>query len=206
MGFVDDYDVYYYIRWRLKLDGETENTGVCTKERKGVAAEVLMATPCTKSLGGGSPERRFWFKSLGGGSRRFRSEASGLFFLKKNDFWLSELELGTVDKKGCDKPEVREKYVGFLCYCLLYHFTTARRKSGGSYRRSYFFFAPVDFTTVQDPSRDSRDARQRKVSAIGTILQRAQRPAAGFCDAQTSVAVPIARWKQLSCGGRHHQH
>ena len=26
--------------------------GVCTKERKGVAAEVLMATPCTKSLGG----------------------------------------------------------------------------------------------------------------------------------------------------------
>ena len=26
--------------------------GVCTKERKGVAAEVLMAPPCTKSLGG----------------------------------------------------------------------------------------------------------------------------------------------------------
>ena len=24
--------------------------GVCTKERKGVAAEVLMATPCTNSL------------------------------------------------------------------------------------------------------------------------------------------------------------
>ena len=28
--------------------------GVCTKERKGVTAEVLMATPCTKSLGGES--------------------------------------------------------------------------------------------------------------------------------------------------------
>ena len=28
--------------------------GVCTKERKGVAAEVLMATPCTNSLGGES--------------------------------------------------------------------------------------------------------------------------------------------------------
>ena len=27
---------------------------VCTKERKGVAAEVLMATPCTNSLGGES--------------------------------------------------------------------------------------------------------------------------------------------------------
>ena len=29
-------DVYYYILWRLKLEGETENMGVCTKERKGV--------------------------------------------------------------------------------------------------------------------------------------------------------------------------
>ena len=28
--------------------------GVCTKERKGVAAEVLMAPPCTNSLGGES--------------------------------------------------------------------------------------------------------------------------------------------------------
>ena len=36
-----DDDVYYYIRWRLKLEGETENMGVCTKERKGVTAEVL---------------------------------------------------------------------------------------------------------------------------------------------------------------------
>ena len=43
-----DDDVYYYIRWRLKLEGETENMGVCTKERKGVTAEELMATPCTK--------------------------------------------------------------------------------------------------------------------------------------------------------------
>ena len=48
----DDDDVYYYIRWRLKLEGETENMGVCTKERKGVTAAVLMATPCTNSLGG----------------------------------------------------------------------------------------------------------------------------------------------------------
>ena len=36
----------------LKLEGETENMGVCTKEQKGVTAE--MATPCTKSLGGES--------------------------------------------------------------------------------------------------------------------------------------------------------
>ena len=33
------------------VERETENMGVFTKERKGVAAEVLMATPCTKSLG-----------------------------------------------------------------------------------------------------------------------------------------------------------
>ena len=39
----DDDDVYYYIRWRLKLEGETKNMGVCTKERKGVTAEVLVA-------------------------------------------------------------------------------------------------------------------------------------------------------------------
>ena len=51
---VDDDDVYYYIRWRLELEGETENMGVCTKERKGVTAAVLMATPCTNSLGGES--------------------------------------------------------------------------------------------------------------------------------------------------------
>ena len=36
--------------WRLKLEGESENMGVCTKERKGVAAEGLLATPCTNSL------------------------------------------------------------------------------------------------------------------------------------------------------------
>ena len=51
----DDDDVYYY---RQKLEGETENMGVCTKERKGVTAEVLMATPCTNSLGGKSRGHR----------------------------------------------------------------------------------------------------------------------------------------------------
>ena len=33
-----------YFRWRLKLEGETENMGVCTKERKGLTADGLMAT------------------------------------------------------------------------------------------------------------------------------------------------------------------
>ena len=50
-----DDDVYYYICQRLKLEGETENMGVCTKERKGDTTEVLMATPCTKSLGVSEP-------------------------------------------------------------------------------------------------------------------------------------------------------
>ena len=40
--------------------------GVCTKERKGVTAEVLMATPCTNSLGGESGEH----KHEGCGGRR----------------------------------------------------------------------------------------------------------------------------------------
>ena len=48
----DDDDVHYHIGERLKLEGETENMGFCTRERKGVTAEVLMAAPCTKSLGG----------------------------------------------------------------------------------------------------------------------------------------------------------
>ena len=41
---VDFDDVYYYIRWRLELEGETENTGVCTKERKGGTAAVKFNT------------------------------------------------------------------------------------------------------------------------------------------------------------------
>jgi hypothetical protein len=45
----DDVCYMYYICWRLKLERETEEMGVCTKERKGVTAEVLMATPCTNS-------------------------------------------------------------------------------------------------------------------------------------------------------------
>ena len=65
-GILDDDDVYYYIRWRLKLEGETENMGVCTKERKGVTAEVLMATPCTNSLGGES----LWQKHEGCGGEQ----------------------------------------------------------------------------------------------------------------------------------------
>ena len=44
-------DVYYYMCWRLKLEGETENMGVCTKERKSVTAEVLMATPEERKVG-----------------------------------------------------------------------------------------------------------------------------------------------------------
>ena len=38
-----DGDVYCYICKRLKLEGGTENMGVCTKERKGGTAEVLLA-------------------------------------------------------------------------------------------------------------------------------------------------------------------
>ena len=57
LGIAGD-DVYYYNCWRLKLEGETESICVCTKERKGVSAEVLMATPCTNSLGDESGEQK----------------------------------------------------------------------------------------------------------------------------------------------------
>ena len=67
----DDDDVYYYIRWRLKLEGETENMSVCTKERKGVTAAVLMATPCTNSLGGENGEQKH--EGCGGRSACWRS-------------------------------------------------------------------------------------------------------------------------------------
>ena len=45
-----DDDVYYYICWRLKLEGETEKMGVWTKKRGSMEAVVLMATPAPKSL------------------------------------------------------------------------------------------------------------------------------------------------------------
>ena len=59
---VDDDDVYYYVGERLKLEGETENMGVYTKERGGDTAEVLMATPCTNSLGGESRGQKHRFQ------------------------------------------------------------------------------------------------------------------------------------------------
>ena len=54
--------IFSTISQRLKLKGETQNVGVRTKERKGVTAEVLMATPCTNSLGGESAS----MKDVGG--------------------------------------------------------------------------------------------------------------------------------------------
>ena len=49
-----DDDVYYSIGERPKLEWETESRGVGAKKRGRMKAVVLMATPCTKSLGGGS--------------------------------------------------------------------------------------------------------------------------------------------------------
>ena len=56
----DDENVYYYIRWRLKLEGETENMGVCTKERKGVAAACWK---CAAVSGAGAGGRRRCFQA-----------------------------------------------------------------------------------------------------------------------------------------------
>ena len=40
----DDDDVYYYIRWRLKLEGETENMGVCTVRQRGMGTGISEAS------------------------------------------------------------------------------------------------------------------------------------------------------------------
>ena len=61
---------------RLKLEGETENMGVCTKERNGMTAEVLIATPCTESLG----EKVGWDVKSGAQAERGRV----CFFYEKN--------------------------------------------------------------------------------------------------------------------------
>ena len=45
-----DDDVYYYIDERLKLEGKTEDMGVCTKEQECMTAVVLMATPCANGF------------------------------------------------------------------------------------------------------------------------------------------------------------
>ena len=37
----------YYVRKRVKLDGERENRGICAKKQTSVRTVVLMATPCT---------------------------------------------------------------------------------------------------------------------------------------------------------------
>ena len=69
--------MFINIRWRLELEGETENTGVCTKERKGVTAAVLMATPCTNSLGGESGGQRH--EGCGGRSACWMFAAVSIF-------------------------------------------------------------------------------------------------------------------------------
>ena len=50
----EDDDVYCYIREKLKLEGETERRAFVRESGKGTTAVVLMATPCTHSLGGGA--------------------------------------------------------------------------------------------------------------------------------------------------------
>ena len=57
----DDDVVYIDIGERLKLEGETENMGVWTKERGSKKAVVLMATTCPKSLHGKGEQ---WIRNI----------------------------------------------------------------------------------------------------------------------------------------------
>ena len=65
MAAAADDDVYYYIGERLKLEGKTEDMGVCTKEQECMTAVKLMATPCTKSLGCESGENMHGGETMG---------------------------------------------------------------------------------------------------------------------------------------------
>ena len=56
---------------------------VCTKERNGVSAEVLMATPCTNSLGGESGGRKH--EGCGG-----RSASTPPFLGRERGFGIQE--------------------------------------------------------------------------------------------------------------------
>ena len=67
---------------------------MCTKERKGVTAEVLIATPCTNSLGGESGGH----KHEGGGGRRLCwREKSGLLEVRRRLFRLRVVYDGLTD-------------------------------------------------------------------------------------------------------------
>ena len=57
---MDDDDVFYYIGEILKLEGETENKAFVGKSGRVMTAQVLMATPCTKSLGCESGGAQAW--------------------------------------------------------------------------------------------------------------------------------------------------
>ena len=68
---------YYYISERLTLEGETENMGACTKERKGITAEVLRYSWPLPALShwevkvGGTSMEEMWGAGFAGSSRPF---------------------------------------------------------------------------------------------------------------------------------------
>ena len=77
---------------------------VCTKERKGVTAEVLRATPCTNSLGGESGGQKH--EGCGGRSACWKFAA------------VSSLSLQVQFMRGPEKAREFYDYDGFGC--LLY--------------------------------------------------------------------------------------
>ena len=79
--------------------------GVCTKERKGVTAEVLRATPCTNSLGGESGEQKH--EGCGGRSA-CRREKVGFIGEKRQFFCDFGKRLDVVAGKSEVFSEVRQ--------------------------------------------------------------------------------------------------
>ena len=77
---------------------------VCTKERKGITAAVLMATPCTKSLGGES-----------GGQRHFRRDCDHIFKVYFDFFYFFPCVASTVmDRRNVQNVRVRGAWSGSI--------------------------------------------------------------------------------------------
>ena len=82
--------------------------GVCTKERKGVTAEVLMATPCTNSLEGESGGH----KHEGCGGRKLCWKFAAVSWPGRSDWTLSSYRI-TENKQeiliGLSRPSPSEE-------------------------------------------------------------------------------------------------
>ena len=98
-------DVYCYIGGRLKLERETENSGVCAQKRGSMRAVVPMATPCTGFVIGFSTSH--WEEEVVGtrGREEVRERAAVLILERERRWFASK-------RPRCETKEGREMMRG----------------------------------------------------------------------------------------------